>query len=494
MSEATDVVFEPSFNRSIKVRSRDDRLTSDAGVLLLREADERLGLVGGLGKELVDPRNQSLIRYTLVELLRERLYALALGYSAADDCDRIAHDPAFRLATWDRPGDRVLDERLASQPTHSRLLDTLSHTENREQLRAALAEWTERHLRASGGGRGVSRGTLDVDGFPVEVHGHQDGAAFNGYYKKTIYSPYVASFAPNGNYDDARLGDGFVSAMLREGAAAPHEDALEFICAAYESCSGRARTLDVRLDAGFTVGEVLDGLSSKGIRFLGRLRSNPVLRSLAEPYLTRPVGRPPSEGYEFVVELGDHQAETWEHAQRVVLCVVDTPDPLSGQLELFPRSFFLVTSWTQKEMSGRELLEHYRRRGTFEDRLGELESAIRPRLSSPSFYENETSLLLALLAFNLGNILRGEMEAIASTGWDLRRMQTSILKAGARVVTGSRRLFVDVAQSALALWRPLLARMRRWRLPETWSRPPGASRRVWIPPPRHAHLTLVLRN
>ena len=126
MSEAAQPLFEPSFNRAVKIRSRDHRLTSDAGVLLLREADSRLGLTESLAARIEDPRNPDRIRYTALELLRERVYSYALGYSAQDDCDRIAHDPAFRVAAWNRPGDRVLDERLASQPTQSRLLGILS--------------------------------------------------------------------------------------------------------------------------------------------------------------------------------------------------------------------------------------------------------------------------------------------------------------------------------------------------------------------------------
>ena len=102
MGETKKPFFEPSFNRSVKVAGGDDRLTSDAGVMLLREADHRLGLVESLAKQLYDPRQTHLVRYQLPELLRERIYSLALGYRAQDDVDRLAHDPALRMATWDR--------------------------------------------------------------------------------------------------------------------------------------------------------------------------------------------------------------------------------------------------------------------------------------------------------------------------------------------------------------------------------------------------------
>ena len=156
MGEARNWLFEPSFNRSIKVRRTGQRLTSDAGVLLLREADHRLGLVESLARRMSDPRNPDLIRYTLTELLRERLYALAQGYRAQDDLDRLAHDPAFKMAVWDRRGEQLLNERLASQPTLSRLLDTVAaFADDRQVLRDGLADWMVRYVRGSGQDRAV---------------------------------------------------------------------------------------------------------------------------------------------------------------------------------------------------------------------------------------------------------------------------------------------------------------------------------------------------
>jgi hypothetical protein len=495
MGEASAWLFEPEFNRAIKVCEQDQRITSDAGVLLLREADHRLGLVGSLAEAMVDPRDPDNVRYTLVELLRERLYVLGQGYAAQDDVDRLAHDPALRMAVWDRPGARVLDERLASQPTQSRLLDALAAmTTNREALRAALSDWVERHVRARrGSDHTPRRGTIDVDSFPIEVHGDQRGAAYNGYYRMKIYHPLVASFSVGGDYDSSRLGNGFAHAMLRKGNAAAAEGVKRFLRTVLAQCQGLAQVLDVRLDAGLTHGCVMDQLTLDGVRFLGRLKSNAVLDRLAEPYLTRPAGRPPKEGYEFAIELGYYQAESWKLPQRLILVVVDCPDPRTGQLALFPRYFFIVTNWKPSELSAWDAVTHYRRRGTFEDRLGEFNQAIKPRFSSPEFRENEAALLLSLLAFNLTSMLRSEVEQVAGNGWDLSRFQCTLLKAGGRVVKRSRRLIFHLAQAVAPLWKPLVRRLRRWRLSPRWFAPPAPAHRTWRPPPAHAHLTEVLQ-
>jgi hypothetical protein len=83
-------------------------------------------------------------------------------------------------------------------------------------------------------------------------------------------------------------------------------------------------------------------------------------------------------------------------------------------------------------------------------------------LSANSFDANEAALLLKLLAFNLAGMIRGELEASTGNGWDLRRVQQTMLKAGARLTKHSRRVFVDVAGAVGALWERVTNRMRRW--------------------------------
>ena len=499
MGEAQGWLFEPTFNRSVKVRASDERITSDGGLLLLREADHRLGITEQLAARLDDPRRPDLIRYQLVELLRERLYALALGYSAQDDVDRLAHDPAMKLAAWNRPGAQPLDERMASQPTQSRLIDILTRTRgNLAALRDALCESCERHLRATGGDHAARRVTVDIDSFPIQVHGHQPGAAYNGHYRETVYHPLVASYAVAGDYDSMhngqRLGNGFVHAILRQGAAHTAEGINRFAGEVVKKTKRLGWVVDVRIDAGYTDGETLDYLSDEKVRFIGRIKSNAVLERLAAPHLGRPVGRPPKEGYEKIIELGSYQAKSWRHAQRLVLVVVDRPDAKTGQLDLFPNCFFLVVGWKEDELDGAAALEHYRRRGTFEDRLGEFQQAIGPHLSHDAFAANEALLLLSLLAFNLVSALRIEYEDGAGSCFDLARFQRDVLKAGGRVVKHARRLVLHVAQVIASFWQRLAERLNRWKLPPRWPQPPGPRVRAWRPPPRHAFLAEVRRE
>jgi hypothetical protein len=499
MGEPQGCLFEPSFNRAVKVLATDDRLTSDAGLLLLREADHRLGITEALAIRLHDPRREDRIRYQLVELLRERIYALAVGYPAQDDADRMAHDPAMKMAAWNRPGEQPLDERMASQPTQSRLIDILSRQpDNRYALRDALADSCERHLRAEGGDHAARKITIDIDSFPIQVHGNQPGAAYNGHYKDTVYHPLVASYAVAGDYDSMheghRLGNGFLHAILRQGQVHTAQGVLRFVQEVVKKGKRLGFSLDLRIDAGYTDGNTLDYLTDEKLHFLGRLKSNAVLDRLAAPHLKRPVGRPPREGYEDVIELGQYQAESWRHSQRVLLVIIDKPDPKTGQLNLLPDYFFLVAGWKPEELDGPAALERYRRRGTFEDRLGEFQQAIGPHLSHADFHENETVLRLSLLAFNLASILRIEYEDKAGSCLDLARFQRDVLKAGGRVVKHARRLVLYVAQAAAPFWKRLIACINRWKLPKRFSKPCGPRSCGWMPPPRHAFLFEVRRE
>ena len=494
MGEAHGRFFEPTFNQSIKLRQADQRITSDAGAILLREIDHRLGLTADLAAALLDPRDQESIRYTQTELLRQHIYTLALGYTHQDDADTMAHDVAMKMAVWDRPGPKVIDERLASQPSDWRLLRRIAGIKpNLEAVRETLPEWVGRHQRAAGKGRKVLCGTLDIDPFPIEVHGNQPGGAYHGYYRQTMYYPVVASFSPGGDCDGPRLGEGFVHAILRRGNAGGAEGGGRFVRETIRKSRDLACHLDVRIDAGLVEGKMLDAIDDEGVRFVGRIRNNAVLGRLAEPYLSRSPGRPTKDGDEFAIDLGDYQADSWTRPYRLVLVVVDLPDAKTGLRELFPHYFFLITNWSCQRRGAWELVEHYRRRGTFEDRLGEFNAVLGNGLSADSFEANEAALLLKLLAFNLVGMVRGELEDGTGNGWDLKRVQQTVLKAGARVVEHGRRLWVDVARAAGVLWDRVLSRVKRWWRDAKW----GSAKprpRPWAPPPSHAHLELVLRE
>ncbi len=121
-----------------------------------------------------------------------------------------------------------------------------------------------------------------------------------------------------GYYDSNRIGkrvgNGFLHAILRQGSVHTAKGATRFIGNVIKKARQLAYVTDFRVDAGYTVGSVMDTLTDKNVKFIGRLKTNAKLEELAAPHLVRPVGRPPAEGYEFCFELRMYQADSWKHS------------------------------------------------------------------------------------------------------------------------------------------------------------------------------------
>ena len=147
--------IRPSFNRSLRLETRPELLSADTGALVQRELMERSGLIDWLTERLHDPRHPSSIRYPLSDLLRTRLLLLGQGWRDQSDADRLRQDPSLRVASQTRRGTAALEEGqgLASQPTLSRLLDTLSREENLPVLHQAVTELACRRIEMIEGRR-----------------------------------------------------------------------------------------------------------------------------------------------------------------------------------------------------------------------------------------------------------------------------------------------------------------------------------------------------
>jgi hypothetical protein len=97
-----DTVIRPTFNGAVRVEARPQRLSADAGVLLMREVMERTGLIEWIDARFDDPRQADQVTHSLPELLRTQLTLLAQGWTGAVDADHLRQDPTFRLSVSDR--------------------------------------------------------------------------------------------------------------------------------------------------------------------------------------------------------------------------------------------------------------------------------------------------------------------------------------------------------------------------------------------------------
>jgi len=316
--------------------------------------------------------------------------------------------------------------------------------------------------------------TVDVDSLPVEVHGHQPGSEHNGHYHLRIYHPLVASCAETGDLLDLRL---------REGNVHTADGALSFIDALLDRVEEKlCQVAAVRIDAGFPEENLLAALEARNTPYVARVKNNQVLDRMAEPYLRRPVGRPPQELRTWLYEM-TYRAESWSRDRRVVLVVLERAN------ELFLHHFWIITNWAADQKSGVELLEHYRQRGTAEGHMGELMNVLRPALSSaprpkthyrdkvptnrtPSyamdaFAHNEVILLINALAYNVAHVVRTMAETATHEGWSLQRVRERILRVACRVLVHGRRVVLVINDVAASLWSTLWSRLRLLRPAES---------------------------
>jgi len=155
-------------------------LSSDGGVLFLREIEAHVGIIRRFAAALQDPRDPRYIDHSYAELLSQRIFQIACGYEDANDCTLLRHDPAFKAACGRLP---ITDAPLASQPGMSRFENTPRRSELYRTARALFDTFTASYDRPP------KSLLLDLDDTADEVHGAQQLSLFNGYYDCYCYLP-----------------------------------------------------------------------------------------------------------------------------------------------------------------------------------------------------------------------------------------------------------------------------------------------------------------
>jgi hypothetical protein len=380
VGETQNQPFQLSFNACLKVDFQGSRVTSDGGLILVRELDERLGLDKLIEEQLSDSRQGLNKQFTLADLLRQSVYSRLAGYEDLNDAERLAADPTFRLIS----SQRIWDRGAALTSTlHWFETELLTQEENLIGLMALNRETLGQAESFDGSDRVV----LDMDSSESPVHGEQEGSAYNGHFESVCYHPLFL-FNEHGDC---------LAAKLRPGNAHSAEDWDELLLPEIERQQVEGKQVAFRADAAFAKPEIYEALEERGVKYAIRIPANDNLeRDIAE-LLTRPVRRPshkPVVWYKGFL----YQAASWKTARRVVAKVEFHVG------ELFPRVGFIVTNLS---LPSRAVVRFYNKRGTAEQWIKEGKQAAHwTRLSCHRFRANEVRLQLSVLAYNLGNLWR----------------------------------------------------------------------------------------
>ncbi len=460
-SSATDckeqpLLFQDLGSRQVVADFTGGTLSSDGGVLLLREVDARLGLTQSLARCFTDGRQQVYVDHSVPQLLAQRLYGLALGYEDLNDHERLRLDPLLAAACDKR--DPLGVDRF--NPAHRGValagMSTLNRLElsNNKSTRAhklahdpAQVENCLLHMGVGCLPRHAREIVVDLDAMGHRLHGMQEGRHFRAYYDDYCYLPLYVFVGDIPLWAQLRGGD-------KDGADGVVAALAKIVPAIRQRCR-RARII-VRGDSGFCRAEILAWCERQApvVYYCLGLAKNSVLVERLGPALAQAQMRWCLSGALNVREFTEFEYQTvksWSRARRVIGKAEVTAQ---GQN---PR--FVVTNLPAKGFKGDEdktrftparlYEELYCARGQMENLLKQQVLDLRAdRMSTHYLSSNQLRLWLAAFAY----LLLERMRTVGLGGTDLARatvgsVRLRLLKVAAQVRVSVRRVYVQLSSA-----------------------------------------------
>ena len=439
--------FHALGRRLVTGRFDGGRISSDAGGVLLREVDKRIGLTERMSRCFVDYRNASSVEHRVGELVSQRLYAIALGYEDLNDHGELRGDALVSLLVGkkDLTGQRRIRERdrgyaLASASTLNRLElgepeEAAHHRYKRIVSRPEALDELLVEVFVESQPRAPREVWLDLDATDDPLHGHQEGRFFHGYYGCYCYLPLYIF-----------CGEHVLCARLRpsdrDGSAGSIEE-LERIVGQLRRRWPKTR-IHIRGDSGFCRESIMKWCEAHDIGYVLGLARNPRLVRALEAQMRearaahRHTGKPARRFRDFTYRT----RKTWSRRRRVV-----------GKAEYLPKGAnprFVVTNLSPRKASARRLYEKlYCARGDMENRIKEQQlDLFADRTSTHTMRANQLRLYFSSFAYVLMHALR----RLGTEGTELARAQCATLrlklfKIGAQVRITARRVWLSFSQA-----------------------------------------------
>jgi Transposase DDE domain group 1 len=408
---ATQVPFAKLGRREIDVRFDGGNVSSDGGLLLLRQVERRLGLLKAVAQVLPDPRNPWLVQHTTEQLLRQRVFGLCQGYEDLNDHDQLRDDVALQTAL-----DKL--KPAASSPT-------LCRFENRADRAAAVA--TQRILVEqfiASFKRAPEELVLDFDATDDLVHGNQEGRHFSAYYDNYCFLPLYVF-----------CGEQLLVAYLRPAKydGARHAAAILKLLVTRLRQAWPGVRIIFRGDSGFCRPLLLSWCERNYVHYVVGMAQNSRLLADAEWWREQAAWafawtqQPQRIFGEF-----PYRARSWPCHRRLIAKAEHNAQGAN------PR--FVVTNLRDQPRALYETM--YCARGEMENRIKECQLGLfADRTSCHEWWPNQFRLLLAALAYVLLERLRtiglADTELARAQVWILR---CRLLKVGAVIVRNTRRI------------------------------------------------------
>jgi hypothetical protein len=432
------LAFSSLSRRTILADFNGGQLTSDAGGLLLREIDRRIGLTQALAEGIADPRDPAKITHDLRSILVQRICGIAMGYEDGNDHHTVRTDPIFQILADKAPDP---EDPLASPATISRLENAVT----RKSLVAMAEVLVEQFIKAHR--RTPKELILDFDATDDLVHGSQENRFFHGYYDNYCFLPLYVF-----------CGEHLLCAYLRPSNidAALHSRAiLKLLVDRLRRQWPKVRII-FRADSGFCRWKTLRWCEKHEVKYVVGIARNKVLERMASPFVEEAKERFDQTGHK---QRRFHEvryaAKTWDRERRVIV--------KAEHLEQGPNCRFVVTNLPNGPKAVYD--RFYVQRGDMENRIKEQQLGLfADRTSCHAFQANQFRVLLAASAYVLLSYLR----CVLLQGTELAKAQVTtmrlkLLKIAARVTVSVRRIVLHL--SSAYPYPSLLARLTRRLVP-----------------------------
>lgn len=375
--------FEP---RPIQIEVSEAPLTSDAGLLLLRQFDARIGLTSQFTDALNDPRHPDLIEHSFLDMVRMRVFGILAGYEDQNDHDTLRTDPVFKLLAQRLP----TDADLASQPTLSRFENQIDIPSLKKLRDVFIDQFLDSFARPP------LTLTFDLDAVDDPTHGSQQLTLFHGFYEQYQYLPLVITWAEN---------DALVMLSLRQGTATASLGADDDLAYLVKRVRARWPNVQIRVrgDGGFGVPLLHDVCFALDVLYTFGQSSNAVLQRKSADVLAEAVRRWDATQEPQRLFAGFwYQAQTWRVPQWVVVKAEANAHGTNRR--------FVTTNRPGALTYLEATYDDYALRGESENRNKEFKCGMAmDRLSDHRFLANYFRLYLHAAALNLLTRLRREI-------------------------------------------------------------------------------------
>ena len=408
--------------KDVVVNFRGGEITTDAGLIPLREFDQKFQLTDGMDNCISDCRQSYLIEHQQKEMLRQRLYQIVAGYEDVDDCDLLRNDATMKLMA----GKKDFNKALASQPTVSRLENRVTWEET-EKLNKLHLDWFIKTRE-----KAPEEIVFDIDSTDDPAHGKQQLALFNGFYDQYMYNPLLLFDGKSGH---------LLSALLRGGTAHSSKFADEMLKETIDRLKEKFPTTNffMRGDSAFGVPAEYKLCEQEKVKYTIGIIGNSVLQRKAAKLLTKAeqVYKKAGKDARFYTSFL-YSAKSWKKKRRI--CVKAECNSEGTNLR------FIVTNMKGRS---RDIFAFYNGRGECENRIKEVKNGFAAdRLSCHTYLANSFRLNLHGLAYNLVNLFREKIlvtTTLAKAQIDTLRYK--LFKIGAWVKETCRRIWVKLASS-----------------------------------------------